>query len=165
MKTCEQCNAEFDPVNERPSHPAKFCSRACSFEAQRTLVTLICRQCGVSFRRRAYMAQWSQERGPFCGFRCYGAWQSAHCKGPENPNHRDDANSRGSWNHETGRQAAIARDGERCCDCHSTDSLHVHHLGDPDNHDPGNLLTLCASCHRKRHPMPHGPDGKFVSVR
>ena len=164
MKICQQCGIEFDPVNERPSHPAKYCSRPCSFEAQRTLVTLECRQCGKSFRRKAYMADWSQDRGPFCGFGCYGQWQKENTVGPANPNYYPDSTSRGAWNHQQGRHAALARDGNCCAQCGSDHLLHIHHLGDPDNHAPDNLLTLCASCHRKRHPVPHGPDGKFVSI-
>jgi endogenous inhibitor of DNA gyrase (YacG/DUF329 family) len=81
VKTCQQCGELFDPVNERPSHPAKYCSRACRDTAQRTRVALVCVQCGQEFHRKAYMAQWSRERGPFCGFRCYGKWQSVHCIG------------------------------------------------------------------------------------
>lgn len=165
MTTCEQCGAAFDPVNQRPSHPAKFCSRACSHQAQRDRVTLTCRQCGQVFHRKAYMAKWSQERGPFCGFDCYGAWQAENCQGPANPNHREDANSRGAWKHSTARQAALERDQFHCCQCGSDDRLNVHHLDDPDDHALGNLETLCDSCHRKRHPVPHGPDGRFQTIR
>ena len=165
MKTCEQCGKEFDPVNQRPSHPAKYCGRACSSAAQRTQVTLTCIQCDQEFHRKAYMANWSKERGPFCGFDCYGAWQSENCQGPKNPNHRPDANSRGAWNHLTARAVVLSRDNHRCVECQSQDCLHVHHIGDPDNHASDNLETLCASCHRKRHPVPHGPDGKFLSTR
>ena len=165
MKTCEQCGKEFDPVNERPSHPAKFCCRACSFEAQRTLVTLTCSQCGQKFRRKAYMNGWSQERGPFCSFACYGQWQHEHTAGPANPNYSHEATSRGAYNHRKAREAVLKRDEYRCVECGRTYGLHVHHLGDPDDHALGNLVTLCASCHRKRHPVPHGPNGKFVSIR
>ena len=164
MKTCQQCGKSFDPVNERPSHPAMYCSRSCSHAAQRTKVTLVCRQCGQSFQRKAYMVDWSQERGPFCGFRCYGRWQSEHMTGPANPTYNPDSTKRDAWNWQQSRQAALARDGQ-CVDCGSTRRLHVHHLGDPDNHALDNLATLCISCHRKRHPVPHGLDGRFVSIR
>lgn len=87
MKTCQQCGLEFDPVNERPCHPAKYCSRRCRDDARRTLVTLTCVQCGQQFLRKAYMTDWSQERGPFCGFRCYAAWQSQHSRAQANPNY------------------------------------------------------------------------------
>lgn len=37
------------------------------------------------------MADWSQERGPFCSFQCYGAWQKVHTVGPANPGYRPEA--------------------------------------------------------------------------
>ena len=165
MKTCQQCGKEFDPVNERPSHPAKYCGRACSQEAQRTLVTLTCAQCGRSFRRKAYMADWSTERGPFCGFDCYGQWQKENTTGPDNPNYSEDSAHRDAWNWKHARSQALERDHHCCVVCGSDHRLHVHHKGDPDDHALDNLETLCASCHRKRHPVPHGPNGKFVSIR
>ena len=164
MKTCQQCDKEFDPVNERPCHPAKYCSRACRDEAQRTLVTLVCVQCHQEFRRKAYMAEWSKERGPFCSFDCYGAWQSVNVAGSANPNYSVTGVSRGGRNHHEARSAAITRDGQ-CVECGSSRMLHVHHIDDPDDHALDNLETLCASCHRKRHPVPHGPDGRFVSIQ
>lgn len=80
-KICQQCGKEFFPINERPSRPAKYCSRKCSHKAHTTRVTLICRQCNTSFERKSYMATWSQERGPFCGFQCYGKWQKINLLG------------------------------------------------------------------------------------
>lgn len=165
MKTCQQCGKEFHPRNERPSHPAKYCRRACSHEAQRTLVTLVCVQCSQSFRRKAYMKDWSQERGPFCGFGCYGQWQHENARGPANPNYKPETKKRDAWNYLEARRLARERDGRQCVQCGSDHLLHAHHLGDPDDHALDNLVTLCASCHRKRHPVPHGPDGKFVSTR
>ena len=159
MKTCEQCGTAFDPKNERPSHPAKYCSRACRDAAQRTLVTLMCRQCGKSFHRKAYMRDWSQERGPFCGFACYGRWQSEHTQGPQNPNYTPSSPLRDNYNYQETHRQVLERDCFRCQDCGSQESLHVHHLGDTHNHAPDNLLTLCASCHHKRHPVPHDGPG------
>ena len=164
MKICQQCGKEFDPVNERPSHPAKYCSRACSHAAQRTRVTLTCRQCGKTFERKAYMKNWSQERGPFCGFECYGQWQHENTRGTVNPNYKPDSVKRDAWNWKQARKAAIERDHGQCVQCGSRFRLHVHHLGDPDNHELDNLETLCISCHRKRHPVPHGPNGKFRPI-
>lgn len=53
------------------------------------------------------------------------------------------------------RQAALARD-RVCQDCGASEDLHVHHIrpvkehNDPeDAHHVGNLVVLCASCHRK----------------
>jgi hypothetical protein len=169
MKICQQCGREFDPVNERPSHPAKYCSRGCSHAAQRTLVTLTCRQCDREFRRKAYMKDWSQERGPFCGFACYGRWQKEHMAGSANPNYVSQSNAQGAGQWERNRLAALERDGYQCVTCSSTHRLHVHHKHPwaPDQEDPhalDNLETLCVLCHRKLHPVPHGPDGRFVPI-
>ncbi|MBU6429659.1 MAG: HNH endonuclease [Cyanobacteria bacterium REEB65] len=51
------------------------------------------------------------------------------------------------------RKQIIARDGAECIHCGARAPLHVHHMdGSKINHDPTNLVTLCASCHRKVHP-------------
>jgi len=167
MKICQQCGKEFDPVNERPSHPAKYCSRHCRDLAQTTRVTLICRQCGKPFERKAYMKDWSQERGPFCGFDCYAQWQSDNVCGEANPNFVPQSNSRGAGQMGRNRLLALERDGYKCVECGSTNRLHIHHGEEwrPDQEAPhalDNLVTLCASCHRKKHPMRHAPDGKFL---
>ena len=78
--TCKECGEFFVPKDGSLAHvgkhPPKYCSRACLYAGQRTRVTLTCRQCGKLFERKAYMLDWSTERGPFCGFLCYGKWQS-----------------------------------------------------------------------------------------
>lgn len=39
-----------------------------------------------------------------------------------------------------------------CAECGTTEGLHVHHVDrNPENNDPANLMTLCASCHLKLH--------------
>ena len=168
MKICQQCGKEFDPVNERPSHPAKYCSRLCRDKAQTKRITLVCRQCGKEFQRQKYMETWSQERGPFCGFQCYGLWQKKQAQGENNPNFVDHSNVRWAGQWERNRAAVLERDGYRCVHCGSSYRLHVHHktAWEPDQDDPhqiDNMETLCSSCHRKQHPTPHGDDGKFCS--
>lgn len=102
------------------------------------------------------MQDWSQERGPFCGFACYAAWQRENAKGLANPNFRESSAARGAGQWERNRLAALERDGHRCVECGSTKYLHVHHLtpwepaqGDP--HALDNLATLCAQHHRLAH--------------
>jgi len=87
---CQHCQQPFDCLDYRHNRPPKYCSRNCRDLARSTRVALTCVQCGQSFERKAYMADWSQERGPFCGFDCYAAWQSEHCSGEANPNYRAD---------------------------------------------------------------------------
>ena len=56
----------------------------------------------------------------------------------------------------------LARDNNTCADCGghsetvSNGSMVAHHL-DYTSDEPENLITLCASCHRKRH-MPRNKD-------
>jgi len=165
---CLRCGKEFEPKEQSPSHlkrnPPKYCSHPCGKYARLSRVTLTCRQCGKGFERKRYMVDWSQDRGPFCGFRCYGQWQKQHTAGPANPNYSPDAVKRLSWNHREARRLTIQRDQGKCVLCGSDQRLHVHHIADPDCHELDNLETVCASCHRKRHPMPHQPDGKFAST-
>jgi hypothetical protein len=75
MKTCERCGKSFNPKDDRPTRPARFCSRECGRTARRSRMTLTCRQCGCQFERKHHMQDWSQERGPFCSSACYGAGQ------------------------------------------------------------------------------------------
>jgi hypothetical protein len=168
--TCEQCGHSFLAMDHRPNRPTKYCSRACRDEAQRTRVELTCRQCGSTFRRKAYMQDWSQDRGPFCGFACYGEWQKQHTAGAANPNFRPTSPRRGSGQWERNRLAVLDRDRHTCQKCGSTHRLHVHHLrewdqNDPSTHELDNLLTVCATCHRRLHPMPRDAAGRLVSTR
>ena len=168
MSTCRQCSRDFQPKQQRPDRPAPLCcSRACANLLRSTAVTLTCRQCHREFRRRQYMTAWSQERGPFCGFDCYAAWQAAHVTGPKNPGFQPRSNRRAAGQWERNRLKALARDLHRCVRCSSTNRLHVHHKepwqrGQLDPHALDNLETLCAACHRRSHPMKHAPDGKFL---
>jgi ribosomal protein S27AE len=166
---CQQCGRSFDCLDYRRNRPPKYCSRKCRDIAQTTRVMLACRQCGQSFERKAYMEEWSQDRGPFCSFDCYGRWQSENTTGGANPNFVPRSNARlaGQWYRV--RLDVLERDDNRCVRCGRTDRLHVHHKvhfrpGQDDPHAADNLETLCASCHRREHPVPHGPDGRFVSI-
>lgn len=88
--TCQQCGVVF-VATDHPSRPRKYCSRACRDAGLTTRVTLTCRQCGQPFQRKAYQRDWSQERGPFCGMACYGAWQKDHIRGAASPSFDPDS--------------------------------------------------------------------------
>jgi hypothetical protein len=168
LMVCQGCHRQFESLHYKPSRPNQYCSKACAGIYRRLRVTLVCRQCARPFERKRYMADWSQERGPFCGFQCYAAWQSEHVTGPANPWFREQSPARAAGQFERNRKLALERDGHRCVRCQSPDDLHVHHVepwapGQPDPHALGNLVTLCASCHRLEHPLPHGPGGRFQS--
>ena len=49
------------------------------------------------------------------------------------------------------RNIVLERDHNKCQICNSRNHLHIHHIVKRRNggsHDPDNLITLCASCHR-----------------
>ena len=49
------------------------------------------------------------------------------------------------------RNIVLERDHNKCQICNSRNNLHIHHIVKRRNggsHDPDNLITLCASCHR-----------------
>jgi hypothetical protein len=167
---CERCGETFHDRHWKPSRPTRFCSKVCAGAVRKTRVTLVCAQCGESFERRRYMADWSQERGPFCGFHCYALWQKANTRGTRNPNYEPISTARGSSEWMRNREVVMARDSRCCVDCGSTNHLHVHHReawnpDDPQTHAPDNLETLCAVCHRRRHPLPRGLYGQFQTIR
>jgi len=64
------------------------------------------------------------------------------------------------------RKAVLARDGHRCAapGCRATRFLEIHHRRPRSRgggHDPANLVTLCAACHR----LIHEKDGSVVFRR
>lgn len=162
--TCEHCGVPFR-ARQRADKPRRYCSRPCRDAAQTTRVTLACRQCGGSFERKAYQQDRSQERGPFCSIRCHAEWQRLHVRAEASPSWRPPARESQVW--AANRLVVLERDGRRCVRCGSTHYLHVHHRehwnpDDPATHEPDNLETLCAGCHRREHPLEHGPDGRFL---
>lgn len=163
---CLRCGKEFVPKDQSPAHlkknPPKYCSRKCAQPNQFSQVLLVCVQCGKQFHRKKYMEEWSKERGPFCGFRCYAQWQKENTAGPNNPCWKEDSIERTAGKFQSIRRLAYQRDGGRCVDCGSTANLHTHHKGNPDVHELDNVETVCAACHRKRHPLQHAEDGKFL---
>lgn len=152
LATCEQCGRKFPATEDRPTRLSKLCSRECRAAAQRQRVTLTCRQCGKAFQRKAYMRQWSQERGPFCGQTCYGLWQRANRQGQAVANLAQPPKTGAAW--QQARQETLERDGYRCQNCGATERLNVHHVQawhPGDDHALGNLVTVCVPCHVRLH--------------
>lgn len=202
---CKHCGVRFQRqmgLSHYRRNPPKMCSRRCRDLAQTTRVALRCAQCQVVFERKAYMARWSRERGPFCGSQCYGAWQQENTHGEANPYYRPEAHlsvacdecgrnfhrirsyrrgahqfcsrdcfhsfAKENWKKPlpkgygkswpSRKRAALSRDGHECQDCGAQESLVVHHLRPyldfeqaVEAHELGNLVTVCAACHRGRH--------------
>jgi len=60
------------------------------------------------------------------------------------------------------RQQVLRRDGWRCQCCGTMSNLEVHHQqfrSNSGDDSEGNLITLCAGCHRKKHIS--GPEVQF----
>jgi 5-methylcytosine-specific restriction endonuclease McrA len=56
------------------------------------------------------------------------------------------------------RGRALLRDGWTCQKCGSRDDLEVHHVDlNANNNVIGNLLTLCADCHKEERNLPKTP--------
>lgn len=54
------------------------------------------------------------------------------------------------------RKKVLNRDGYKCCECGCVDNLEVHHIKEYVNYPElrtkvSNGITLCNSCHKKRH--------------
>lgn len=47
------------------------------------------------------------------------------------------------------RKEILERDNFKCVLCKNTKNLHIHHKGNPRSRKSNNLVTLCASCHKK----------------
>jgi len=63
------------------------------------------------------------------------------------------------------RKEALDRDGHMCQDCGQRKATQVHHdsYDNVGDEDPDDLLSLCAACHRKRHPeRNHAPEEEEV---
>jgi 5-methylcytosine-specific restriction endonuclease McrA len=68
---------------------------------------------------------------------------------PKRPRIRLDAKA-----YHTQRKEILERDGWRCQACGSTAGLEVHHIqhrSQQGDDSDGNLMTLCADCHRATH--------------
>lgn len=149
-----------------------YCSRSCKAAGQRKpLVGVNCTECGKSLEVHPSRAL-RQERH-FCGRPCWTAFRSRMQTGAGHPmfGRRGDAapNWRGgvtspdhllrsSLEYRQWRDAVLRRDGFACCDCGEGDPclLQAHHetpiATAPERAtDIDNGVTLCKTCHGKRH--------------
>lgn len=65
------------------------------------------------------------------------------------------------------RKIVLARDGMKCRDCGCTDGLQVHHMWYSRTREeevPSQLITLCRSCHEKRHRLKPAEERKAHSA-
>ena len=157
---CEHCQEDFVPRHAKgDSYVPRFCSRQCHGKSKRSrMIQVQCVQCQKVFDRKEWHAQKTQNRGPFCGFRCYGQWQKENMKGPANPSWKgEDSPERESAQWHRNRRYAQERDGA-CLVCGSHRRLAIHHKipwesNQVDPHAMDNLATLCRRCHDRIHSL------------
>ena len=113
-------------------------------------ITKSCERCGASFSVFP-----SRKGSRFCSWKCKTAGHSADVSGPKNGLWKGGTSDRfkdygTAWRRLS--KEIMARDGNRCRLCGTTEKLVVHHKDeDKKNRDPGNLLTVCRGCHRREH--------------
>lgn len=97
-----------------------------------------CKVCGVKLERKRFANGRLEDRGVFL--------RRHHCS-------QECANTKAMVQVETHRWRARKSRASECAQCQTTEGrLDVHHIDrNPANNDPTNLVTLCASCHLKRH--------------
>jgi len=156
---CETCGKE---ITRKPSQIAKYkhnyCSRECKAAAQKgprpDMVTGAWHNCEVCGKQVWRTPATLQDR-TFCSRHCANTVCRPPMDGEDNPMWQG---GRSCLPYSPGffpevKRRVKRRDGFKCAVCGRSDlQLHVHHIdGEKTNHDPANLITLCASCHPKVH--------------
>lgn len=153
---CRPCSAKFN----RPSHRKGV---EPSNKQIRCLVS--CLWCGVEkLKTKRNLTMYPKT---FCDSSCQNKWQNKFTdfnKGAKNPAFRHGERVGGrspTYGKEFDKQlkrAIKTRDGYKCVDCCASFSgqksfkLDVHHVdGDKMNNSELNLVSLCKSCHSRRH--------------
>ena len=162
---CGFCGKVFespDPLNWATHVPPRFCSRICAGKGIakeqglhiRQETTFICEHCRRPFTRIAR----ADRQYHFCNRQCYWAerrGENHHCWQGGNDRYYGP-----NW--AAARLVALERDQYICQCCGiSKEQLDVHHIisrkafnGDWDSANaPGNLITLCSSCHARLHAL------------
>lgn len=160
-----KCRTEWLITNRSGADSAKWIDRQ--------LVT--CAGCGCEILKTVEAVKRSALL--FCGTRCAGDWKAKNWAGKNAPNWRGGSFPyRGpTWNSQ--KRAALERDKYICQHCgkgRTPDTggvrLEVHHIvpfrqfgfvpgqndADFQAHELDNLVTLCATCHRKSEPRLNG---------
>lgn len=166
VAACAHCRA---PITRKPSqlakYPTNFCDRACATAHKRGKVVrtngewLPCEKCG----RDVWRTPASRSPHTFCSRKCAGRTGDRSptslpvLSGPAHPMWRG-----GSTPYAPGFTRGLSarirlRDGNACRLCGlawlpRSGNLVAHHVDRRKaDHDPGNLITLCRTCHNKIH--------------
>lgn len=127
---------------------------------RKVVVDTECDYCGKEIKR--YTSDLKYNDHKFCSNECYYNWRREIHIGPEHPlweggsknNEAEylEKRAKASGNWKENRKRARKRDNNKCQFCNSIDNLQVHHIKrirKGGQNYIGNLITLCASCHRK----------------
>lgn len=153
---CAHCGICFQrPPSRIQNGRGKHCSRTCQYAAKRNAPrkgkAFKCENCRTEFiLSPAQMLK--SGSGRYCSRPC----RDSHWRGVASP-HWQGGNGvykRGShW--QAIKRAVRKRDCEKCQNCGEHSNLHVHHIipfrmfdDEKDANEMGNLITLCAPCHR-----------------
>jgi hypothetical protein len=153
-RLCETCGADLRP--RRGESIVRFCgrrtcSRICAASQRRKDYTKVCPICGVIYRRGNDESSGGYRKRATCSRECGGEYRRlSRIKGAQRispyPLRWDEGL----------REAIRERDSRRCQICRCTRkkgrNLEVHHIDhNKQNIVGGNLITLCAACHRRVH--------------
>lgn len=136
-------------LNQTP----KFCSKVCECEYRKskTPKNCVCLVCKKIFHRSRYAIEHGE--GKYCSREC--KYKGTSGLGIYGGVHRT---SLSSW-----RKTRLQRleiDKHKCTVCGSNKLLHVHHIdGNTHNDHIDNLVTICNSCHVRK----HWKDGDYKS--
>lgn len=124
-----------------------------------------CDNCGVSFARNR--REMKDHKNHFCCKECHAKWQDAHTHGANSNSWKGGHPAYYGPNWDEQKRKARRRDGYQCQACGERQrynkALHVHHIkplrsfncnpsdasGYLEANRLENLISLCASCHRK----------------
>ena len=153
-KICKQCGKKFErnPRIIRAVIKENFCTQQCHAQYMDKKINIKCDNCGNEFKRSK-----SQIRGNhnFCNRQCFCQWLSKNIRGENHPNWQGGLSfeSHGIEFNNLLRKDIRQRDDFSCQVCSVVENgkpHDVHHIDyDKRNNDPGNLITLCHSCHSK----------------
>jgi len=132
---CPVCKNEFESKRSDKIWCSEACYKKAKYYEQHPKPTLTCLGCSKEF-----IPKKSDQK--YCSPICQRHYS--------NKKYKDNTRFDGY------RELIMQRDGYKCVKCGSTKGLIVHHKDesgqtDDPNNDPGNLVTLCNSCHMGEH--------------
>jgi hypothetical protein len=171
---CLYCGVDYSVIRSRELS-SKFCSMSCAAKyrtSKKQKHFAICTKCSKEFTLRKCRIDNADNN--FCSVECMGLFYSEEklFSGENSPTWGGGKIYRGDdWNKQ--RKACMFRDGYSCADCGISEAEHieitgnelsVHHIipfvmfkSHKEANKLDNLITVCESCHRKRHTGDNHP--------